>query len=45
MPNLTIYLNADLYEFVKDSASKTIQDALIIYRQEISKNKAKDTKK
>jgi len=38
MPNITIYVNAELYNFIKDSPSKIIQEALKLYK---SKNKTK----
>ena len=34
MPNLTIYLNTELYEQVKDDASKLVQAALEVYFEE-----------
>lgn len=42
MPNITIYLNDELYQFVKKSPSKIIQEALITFlgiREESKKKK------
>jgi len=41
MPNLTIYLNEELYEYVKKDASKIIQEAL---REHIEKHKIEKKK-
>lgn len=37
MPNLTIYLNDELYDFVKGRASEVIQNALMDYKKKVSK--------
>ena len=39
MPNLTIYLNEELYDYVKKDASKIIQEALKLYKSK-TKNKS-----
>jgi len=33
MPTITVYLNAELYELVKDSPSAIIQEALKEYKE------------
>jgi hypothetical protein len=39
MPTITVYLNAELYELVKDSPSAVIQEALREYKEKREKSK------
>ena len=37
MPTITVYLNDELYDFVKGRASEVIQNALMDYKKKVSK--------